>query len=71
MVLDWRETGVPMPAEPPRSGYGRQLIERALSHTLGAKAAFAFEADGVSCRVEVPFQRRAAQTAKRDETGDN
>ncbi|HYH44381.1 MAG TPA: PAS domain-containing protein, partial [Thermoanaerobaculia bacterium] len=29
VVLDWRESGCVMPAEPPGRGYGRQLIERA------------------------------------------
>jgi two-component system, chemotaxis family, CheB/CheR fusion protein len=58
---------VAMPATPPKRGYGRQLIERALSYTLGAQSDLLFGADGIICRIEVPLERsqtrllRAAQ----------
>ena len=44
-----------MPAEPPRSGYGRHLIERALPMTLGTKADLTFGGDGVACRIAIPL----------------
>ena len=55
LVLDWTESGVPIPEAPARRGYGRELIERALAFTLKARAALWFRHDGVSCRIEVPL----------------
>ncbi len=54
VVLDWRESGCTMPSEPPRSGYGRQLIERALPLALGTRAELTFGKDGVRCRITLP-----------------
>jgi two-component system CheB/CheR fusion protein len=62
-VLDWRESGCVMPAEPPGRGYGRQLIERALAMTLGTKAHLAFGGDGVTCRIVIPLGPRPARAA--------
>jgi two-component system CheB/CheR fusion protein len=58
LVLDWRESGCVMPAEEPRSGYGRRLIEKALGHTLGTPGELTFTEDGVHCRIQVPLRRR-------------
>ncbi|MGU3539757.1 CheR family methyltransferase [Methylobacterium sp. A54F] len=56
LVLDWQESGVDMKAaDPERSGYGRELIEKALQYTLRAQTRFVFGADGVSCRIELPL----------------
>lgn len=56
----WRETGVAMPADAPpeRSGYGRELIERALPFQLDAKSELTFGPDGVSCAISVPIASR-------------
>lgn len=55
--IDWRESGVaemPSPDAPPRgSGYGRELIERALPYQLGAKTCYRFGEDGVRCSIEM------------------
>ena len=61
VVLDWQETGVIMPDGAPKHGYGRHLLERALSHSMGAKAEMQFGADGVSCRIIMPLGRRPAR----------
>ena len=58
LVLDWRESGVATPPDASRRGYGRELIERALSYTTRAKTRLAFGADGVSCRIEMPLAAR-------------
>jgi two-component system CheB/CheR fusion protein len=58
LVLDWRESGVAMPREVSRRGYGRELIERALAYTARAKTRLAFGQDGVSCRIEMPLAAR-------------
>lgn len=55
LVLDWRETGVPNLAKPSRRGFGRELIEKALEFTMQAKAELSFDADGVSCHIELPL----------------
>lgn len=58
IVLTWEETGVPMPEQvPARRGYGRELIERALQHQLGAETQFTFEPDGVRCTIAVPLEK--------------
>jgi len=55
LVLEWRETGVVMPAEKPtRKGYGTELIENALPYQLMAKTDLAYGADGVRCLITVP-----------------
>jgi two-component system CheB/CheR fusion protein len=55
--VDWLESGVAdMPAKastPLGSGYGRELIERALPYQLGAHTRYDFTPDGVHCMIEV------------------
>ena len=57
LSIDWRETGVTLPpgslAAAPGSGYGRELIERALPYQLGAQTAYAFTPDGLHCTIAV------------------
>jgi PAS domain S-box-containing protein len=56
--VDWRENGVVMSdIDAPASGrgYGRELIERALSYQLKAKTSFVLGADGVRCTIAVPI----------------
>ena len=57
LLVDWDETGVtdlPQPGAMPRgSGYGRELIERALPYQLGARTSYAFKADGLHCTIEL------------------
>ena len=60
LVLDWRESGVAMPRDVSRRGYGREVLERALTYAAGAKARLTFGRDGVSCRIEMPLAARAA-----------
>jgi PAS domain S-box-containing protein len=56
IVLDWRETGVVMPRDKIRRGYGRQLIERALPYQLGARTKLDFLPDGVHCTIAVAME---------------
>jgi two-component system CheB/CheR fusion protein len=55
VVLNWRESGVAVEQKPTRQGFGRQLIEKALSFELRAKADLSFGKEGVSCRIEIPI----------------
>ena len=55
--LDWKESGVEMPAlgaKPQGSGQGRELIERVLPYQFDAQTTFAMEADGVHCTISLP-----------------
>ena len=55
LVIDWRESGVPMPGGPPaRRGYGTELITAALPYQLDADTALEFTPDGVRCRIILP-----------------
>ena len=58
--VEWRESGVTMPdvGAPARgSGYGRELIERALPYQLKAKTTYELGVDGVRCTIAVPISR--------------
>ena len=52
-VLSWKESGVKLSGASVRSGYGRELIERALPYQLEAETKLAFEPDGVHCTIAV------------------
>ncbi|WP_294394009.1 HWE histidine kinase domain-containing protein [uncultured Sphingomonas sp.] len=56
LEIDWRESGVRMPAAalaPQGSGQGRELIERALPYQLGADTHFELGPDGVHCTIAI------------------
>jgi PAS domain S-box-containing protein len=54
LVLEWVESGVETkPHIPPKSGFGRTLIEVALAESLGAKTGFQLTNDGVYCTIEL------------------
>ncbi|MBB5695780.1 PAS domain S-box protein [Muricoccus pecuniae] len=57
LTLDWIESGVDLPSGTAvRRGYGRHLIERALSYALRARTEFVLGEDGVRCRIQLPFE---------------
>ncbi|CAB3739492.1 CheR family methyltransferase [Achromobacter piechaudii] len=56
LVVDWQESGLPTPPDTSRKGYGRELIEQALTFTLQAQTSLDFQADGLRCRIEVPLR---------------
>lgn len=63
--VDWRETGVAMPApgaSPQGGGQGRVLIERALPYQLGAKTSFEMTPEGVHCTIAVPVSQSVEET---------
>ncbi len=66
LVLNWQESGVTMPAGArERRGYGRILIERALTFSLQAKTELTFEAGGIRCRIEMALQPPAGAAPRR------
>jgi hypothetical protein len=42
------------------SGYGRELIERALPYALGAETDYELGESGVRCTIHLPLSRRDA-----------
>ncbi|RHW17536.1 PAS domain-containing protein [Sphingomonas gilva] len=68
--VDWRESGIANMIEgktsPGHSGYGRELIERALPYQLGARSSFAFTEDGIHCTIEVLVPEDDADREKAD-----
>jgi len=58
LAFEWRERGVEMPGtKPPRTGFGRRLIERGLPYDLDATTGLEFTPHGVICTVELPLGR--------------
>jgi PAS domain S-box-containing protein len=55
--LDWKESGVEMPALSHGIGQGRELIERALPYQFDAQTMFTLEADGVRCTISLPVSQ--------------
>jgi PAS domain S-box-containing protein len=55
--LIWTESGGPPVAQPRRRGFGSRLIERGLSHELGATANLSFDPGGVTCVIDVPLRQ--------------
>jgi PAS domain S-box-containing protein len=52
--LEWRESGGPEVAPPPRRGFGSMMIEGALAIELGGAVTIAFEPGGVRCAIDAP-----------------
>ena len=62
--LQWLETGI-RPAEGEvrrRPGYGRTLIEKALTYSLGARTQFDLADSQLRCTIELPLKRSAKAT---------
>jgi two-component sensor histidine kinase len=49
--LDWRERGVPIAHEPERSGYGSEILRRAIPHLLHGRFDRTFHPDGLECTI--------------------
>jgi two-component system CheB/CheR fusion protein len=55
LIFDWRETGVAIPSPPKKRGFGRELIERALTFSSRAKSQLTFGQAGIFCHIELPI----------------
>lgn len=60
LALEWTESGTAGEVEtlPERRGYGRELIERALPYSLGARTDYAFTPDGLRCTIDIPLGKK-------------
>ena len=59
LVIEWVETGLehaPVRKQPASEGggYGRELIEEALPHALGARTSYTLTETGVRCTIDLP-----------------
>ncbi|MGI4946816.1 MAG: sensor histidine kinase, partial [Janthinobacterium lividum] len=65
LQVEWEEAGVAIPApaagQARRSGYGRELIERALPYQLGAETHYELGPDGVRCTIVMPVSAKPAE----------
>ena len=52
--IEWKETGGPQVAAPAREGYGSSVIRDLLAYEMAGTVDLVFEADGVSCTIELP-----------------
>ncbi|RVT95794.1 PAS domain S-box protein [Rhodovarius crocodyli] len=58
VCLDWVEDGiVGRSASETPGGYGRELIERALPYSLGARTSYVIGREQVRCSIELPRER--------------
>ncbi len=64
LLLTWKESGVGKLPKPSRKGFGRDLLERALAQTSGAKTELRFGEDGILCRIELPLPGTLSVPAK-------
>jgi PAS domain S-box-containing protein len=56
--FSWRESGLKKEPDTNKRGYGRELIEVALPHALGAQTRLDIQADSVVCSIELPDYER-------------
>lgn len=52
--IDWQEEGGPEVAPPTRRGFGRLLLERALTSDLKSVVQMDFRKEGLRCSIEIP-----------------
>jgi two-component sensor histidine kinase len=57
VTIVWREFGGPPVIAPAQSSFGATLIRDLIPHELGGKVDLVFGTDGLSCRIEIPFER--------------
>jgi two-component system CheB/CheR fusion protein len=69
LLLNWKESGLPKLSKPSHKGFGRHLIEKALTFTLRAKTRLCFGDDGVSCTIELPLPPQTLVTANQGPVG--
>lgn len=55
LVLNWRERGGAPPNPPGQRGFGTRLLERTIQQELGGEVRASYEAEGVTCLIDVPM----------------
>jgi two-component sensor histidine kinase len=67
VVINWRETGVPIKRPPERRGFGSETLERSLPYMVGGTVTVTFHGDGVECTIRFPQSTDPAERV--DEVG--
>jgi PAS domain S-box-containing protein len=61
LILEWRETGVPVLSPAPRHrGFGTAMLEQTLTYELGATASLSFLPGGLTCTIALPLSEGVA-----------
>ena len=55
LLLTWKETGLPQPAQPLRRGFGTEVLTDMVQYALQATASIAHEPDGLRYTLRLPF----------------
>jgi two-component sensor histidine kinase len=53
--FEWVEKNGPLVTAPSRRGFGSQLLERVLTHQIGAEATVDYLPEGVRAQIRVPL----------------
>ena len=61
LLVEWREHGGPVVAEPKRKGFGSTLLERVLGRQLQGEVRIEYLPEGVRVRVSAPLADSGAQ----------
>jgi two-component sensor histidine kinase len=54
--IRWRETGVTIEGEPPRRGFGSDILEKSIPHLLHGIFERTFHRDGIECVIVLPLE---------------
>ena len=60
LIIEWQESGVAMPKGPLVRRFGCEVIERTVPYQLQGEARLERGADGVRCKLALPFGKRGA-----------
>src|SRR5262249_44134082 len=58
--IAWVESGGPPVQSPERSGFGRLLLERALTSDLRGNVRLDFDSRGLRCEIDVPLRHASS-----------
>jgi PAS domain S-box-containing protein len=54
LVLKWQESGVAIPTQPARRGFGTELLEGSIAYEMEGQSKLEFREDGVRCTITLP-----------------
>jgi two-component sensor histidine kinase len=54
----WRESGVTIPGDPSRRGFGSDILEKSIPHMLHGSFERAFGPDGIECIIAFALERK-------------
>ncbi len=60
VILDWRETGGPLTAEPKALGFGLTIVRSSIEAQFRGGVAYNWNPDGLHCTLSIPIAQLAA-----------